>query len=59
MVEKCFKIISNSEQYLNAETVAEALLHYFTLDPTKPDVAFGVIEASSKSKEVKTANTSS
>lgn len=51
MFEKCFKVVSNSRQHLTAELISEALLNYFTLDPTKPDVAFGVIEESGQKKK--------
>lgn len=53
MVEKHFKIFSNSSQHLTAESVSEALLHYFTLNPTKPNLVFGVSQVSSLKKEAK------
>ncbi|MCF7870119.1 MAG: hypothetical protein K9L69_03085 [Candidatus Omnitrophica bacterium] len=51
MVEKTFKIVSSSKAYLTAELISEALLNYFTLDPTKSDAVFGVAEEESKSKK--------
>lgn len=51
MVEKTFKIVSNSETYLTAELISEALLNYFTLDPTKSDAVFGVVEKAVKNKK--------
>jgi hypothetical protein len=51
MVEKTFKIVSNSAKHLTAESISEALLNYFTLDPTKSDTAFGVVEKETKSKK--------
>lgn len=54
MVEKCFKIFSSSNRYLNAESISEALLNYFTLDPTKEDAVFGVTEKCQKEKKLKT-----
>ncbi|MCF7874486.1 MAG: hypothetical protein K9L87_03035 [Candidatus Omnitrophica bacterium] len=53
MVEKTFKIISNSKMHLTADLISEALLNYFTLDPTKSDVVFGVLEEKVKSKKTK------
>ncbi|MCF7873517.1 MAG: hypothetical protein K9L84_03150 [Candidatus Omnitrophica bacterium] len=51
MVEKSFKVISNSETHLTAELISEALLNYFTLDPTKSDVVFGVVEEKAETKK--------
>ena len=51
MIEKVFKIISNSETYLTAETIAMALLKQITLNPQEPDVIFGVIEIDRENKE--------
>ncbi|MCF7877318.1 MAG: hypothetical protein K9L95_02355 [Candidatus Omnitrophica bacterium] len=53
MVEKTFRIISNSKMHLTADLISEALLNYFTLDPTKSDVVFGVLEEENKSKRTK------
>jgi hypothetical protein len=53
MVEKTFKIISNSKMHLTADLISEALLNYYTLDPTKSDVVFGVLEEKVKSKKTK------
>lgn len=44
MVERTFRIVSNSEQMLTAEVISLALMENITLDPTKPDAAFAVIE---------------
>ncbi|MCM8823630.1 MAG: hypothetical protein NC822_03035 [Candidatus Omnitrophica bacterium] len=44
MVEKIFKIVSNSDKYLTADIVAEALLKHITLNSSDPKVSFGVIE---------------
>lgn len=53
MVEKTFKIVSNSKKHLTAELISEALLNYFTLDPTKADIAFGVVEQNNQNQGIK------
>ncbi len=54
MIEKTFKIVSNSAKHLTAELISEALLNYFTLDPTKADIAFGVVEQNNQNQKQKT-----
>jgi len=44
MVERIFRIVSDSEEMLTAEVISLALMQNITLDPTKPDAAFAVIE---------------
>ena len=44
MFEKTFKILSNSQEYLTQEEIAEALLNYCTLSRKEPTIFFGVIE---------------
>ncbi len=44
MVEKVFKVISNSKESLNAETIALALLRQVTLSPSEKVAVFGVQE---------------
>ena len=44
MVEKVFRIVSNSEERLSSETVAFALLKQITLNAKEPNVFFGVRE---------------
>ncbi len=56
MVEKCFRIFSNSKQHLSADLISEALLNYFTLNPAKDDVVFGVIEESSQKRKINKKN---
>jgi len=53
MVEKTFKIVSNSNTYLTAEAISEALLNYFTLDPAKANIVFGVLEENCFNQTVK------
>jgi len=48
MVGKIFKIISNSEQFLNEESVAQALLDQITLRDKKPSIFFAVVEHKEK-----------
>jgi len=45
MVERVFRIMSNSEEYLRADIIAMALLKQITINPTEPDVVFGVMDA--------------
>lgn len=44
MTEKTFRVVSNSEEYLTADTIALALLKQVTLVANKKDVIFGVAE---------------
>jgi len=44
MVERTFRIVSDSSEMLTAEVISLALMQNITLDPTKPDAAFAVIE---------------
>lgn len=52
MVDKTFKIVSNSKEHLTAELISEALLNYFTLDPTKADAIFGVVEQNNQDQTI-------
>lgn len=58
MIEKTFKIISNSGKHLTAELISEALLNYYTLDPTKSDTVFGVLEEKPTKKKLSNNNIS-
>ena len=44
MVTKTFKIVCNFAEYLNQETVAQALLEHVTLCNDKPEVFFAVFD---------------
>jgi len=44
MVERTFRIVSDSREMLTAEVISLALMQNITLDPTKPDAAFAVME---------------
>jgi predicted oxidoreductase len=44
MVQKVFRIVSNSDSLLNAETVALALLRQVTLSSSEKVAVFGVQE---------------
>lgn len=44
MVTKTFKIVCNFAEYLNQETVAQALLEQVTLRSDKPEVFFAVFD---------------
>jgi len=44
MVEKVFRVMSNSQEYLTADTIAMALLRQITLDPKGQGAIFGVME---------------
>ncbi len=44
MVERTFRIVSDSSEMLTAEVISLALMQNITLDPTKPDAVFAVIE---------------
>lgn len=52
MKEKTFRVISNSEEYLTADTIALALLKQVTLADNKRDVIFGVAEVEKSSSLV-------
>ena len=51
MVEKTFRIISDSAHFLTADITAQALLQFVTLDSRKPDAVFAVVE--NKSSDAK------
>ncbi|MCK4810308.1 MAG: hypothetical protein KAS99_05170 [Candidatus Omnitrophica bacterium] len=56
MVERIFRVISNSEEFLTADVVAEALLKQITLNSIDSKIIFGVVEVTkdnSKSKTIK------
>jgi hypothetical protein len=44
MTEKTFRIISNSDEHLQADIIAAALLKQVTLDPAMPGITFAVME---------------
>lgn len=44
MVEKTFRVISDSPDHLEADVIAIALLKQITLDPKGPQARFVVIE---------------
>ncbi len=44
MVEKVFRVFSNSKEHLSADVIAMALLKQVTLNPNEPNVYFGVAE---------------
>ena len=44
MLEKTFKIISNSKDYLTQERIAQALLEQVTLKTDRPKIFFAVVE---------------
>ncbi|MCK4918006.1 MAG: hypothetical protein KAJ79_08625 [Candidatus Omnitrophica bacterium] len=48
MVEKIFKIRCNSEEFLNEEIIAYALLKQITLNQASPDTFFAVLESTNK-----------
>ena len=50
-VEKVFRFMCNSKEYLSADIIAMALLKQITLNPKEPDVVFGVMEVGALSKE--------
>ena len=52
MVEKVFRIFSNSKEYLSADVIAMALLRQVTLNPNEPNVYFGVAEVISQEEDV-------
>ncbi|MBN2119977.1 MAG: hypothetical protein JW734_02835 [Candidatus Omnitrophica bacterium] len=49
MREKIFKVLSNSEQCLNAETLALALLKYAASKAGDEGIVFGVVELTKNS----------
>lgn len=51
MVEKMFRVLSNSQECLDADTLAMALLRQVTLNPKEPDVKFVVVEAKAPLKD--------
>ena len=48
VVEKIFKVMSESEENLTAEAIAKALLTQITLNPSEPDAKFVVMEMTGK-----------
>jgi len=44
MVEKTFRVISNLGNILTADVISQALLQEITLNPTKPNAVFAVVE---------------
>lgn len=44
MVEKTFHVLSNSDRYLSADFIAEALLKHITLTARKDKIVFAVRE---------------
>ena len=52
MVEKVFRIFSNSKEHLSADVIAMALLRQVTLNPNEPNVYFGVAEVISQEEDV-------
>ena len=46
MIEKIFRIVSNSEEHLTAENIAMALTKQITFNPKEPNAAFAVMELS-------------
>lgn len=51
MVEKVFRVISNSKECLDADILAMALLRQITLNPVEPDAKFAVVEEKIQVKE--------
>jgi len=51
MVEKTFRIISDSDNFLTADAISEALLKSITLEPAKPNAVFAVVEEKSSDVE--------
>jgi len=50
MLERTFRIISNCEDYLTQERVAQALLEQITLKANKPKIFFAVLECAAKDR---------
>ena len=48
MIERVFRIVSNSKEHLSSDTIALALLKQITLSAKEPNVFFGVTELSEK-----------
>ena len=44
VVERCFRVVSNSGEYLCADMIALALLKQITLNPAEQNVNFVVME---------------
>ena len=55
MVERTFRIVSDSEEMLTAEVISLALMQNITLNPTKPDAVFAVIELGKSHLKERTA----
>lgn len=53
MVEKYFRVISNSKEYLNADMIAMALLKQITLNPTESNAKFVVVEVGGSNYRLK------
>ena len=53
MFEKTFKILSNSDKYLNREEIAQALLNYATQCINEPNIFFGIVECDDSSSCIK------
>jgi len=52
VVEKVFRIVSNSQEHLSPDIIAMALLKQITLNPKEPNVFFGVAEVVSPGENV-------
>lgn len=46
MVERVFRVVSNSKEHLSSDIIALALLKQITLNAKEPNVFFGVEELS-------------
>jgi hypothetical protein len=53
MSTKVFRIISNSNDFLSADIIAEALLKQITLGVSKPNAFFAVMEDSGQKGQAK------
>lgn len=56
MIEKTFKIMSNSEEYLTESIIAQALLEHVTLNADQPQVFFAVVDYSNKEDRLNVNN---
>jgi len=56
MITKTFKIMSNSEEFLTPETVAQALLKQVTCVDEKPRIFFAVAECKEKGSYLECEN---
>ena len=54
MIAKIFRIMSNAEEFLTAETIAEVLLTQITLKADNPKTFFAVSEWTEHDKSAKT-----